>query len=458
MTDILKQIDEADEAQRLRFRVPTKISGLSLLNNVPYEDGSHYLDKFPATYSDLVKILGEPNGGPSGDGKVDIEWGITYKGHRGYIYDWKEYESPKENPYDKYWWHIGGNNNLGLWTSDLIKAIDKATESNQDDADSEQTNNTIQTVEGLREWFDNSKKDVRHLVEQYYYEDLYNLDKDQLCDWLVENKDELEDIMKDDDIVIDITAIRNHTDLLDNADLVLFDNFYLEGQLSGVIDIEDELLSTPDEEVEEVPTKHIECSADYIGSCDLSKVHDGNSIWGAELKIRCDHAIFSVKDGGRYIAGDYVDLDKLSYLVECAVSNGQAQFALTDSFVKHPELRLTIDLDDCDVITMILTIIVDEPEIVDEINNAEPYDSEEDDFNVICDNGDCFTYHTYEEAVDKAKQFANTWKVEKVSYGVKNNEGDFTEREFIKREDVWVPGDGRVATEKTIYEELEDLD
>lgn len=452
MADLFRFIDEADEPKKDN-KTPTLVPGLVLVSrSKSIDEGTHYLDKFVATYKDLKRVLGEPNREGSADGKVSVGWAFVYNGHFGNIYDWKEAESPRDNPTDRYEWHIGGKNNAGLWTYDLEEDIFEVIADAPDDKEEDEERRPISTADELREWFHNSRKDVRHLVEQYYYEDLYSLTKDQLCDWLVENKDELEDIMKDDDVVIDVNAIRDHIDVVDDADLISFDNFYLEGELTGVIDIQDELLNDPMQEDDNRPTKHVECSADYIGCCDLCKVHDEESIWGAELKVRCNHVSFSIKDDTDYVSGDLVDLERLSYLVECAVSNGQAQFALTDSFVNHPELKLLIDLDDSDVITMTLYITVDEPEVVDEINNSEPYDSEEDDFNVICDNGDCFTYHTYKEAVDKAKQFANTWKVEKVSYGVKNNE-----RDFIRREDVWVPGEGRVVPEKTIYEQLEEL-
>lgn len=447
MADLFRYIDEADEPKTNKD-TQTVVRGLTLVNRSrAIDEGTHYLDKFVATYNDLKKVLGEPNREKSSDGKISVSWAFIYNGHFGKIYDWKESESPKDNPNDRYEWHIGGKNNSGLWTYDLEEDIFEAVADAPSDDEEEVERRPISDVNELREWFHTARKDIRHLVEQYYYEDLYSLTKDQLCDWLVENKDELEDIMKDDDIVIDVNAIRNHVDVVEDIDLVSFDDFYLEGELTGLIDIQDELLG-----YSSTPTKHIDCSANYIGDCDVSKVHNGEIIFGNNLKIRCNHVSFSIKDDSDYVSGDLVDIERLSYLVECAVSNGQAQFALTDSFINHPELKLIIDLDDSDVVAMTLYIVVDEPELVDAVNQSEPYDSKESDFNVVCDNGDCFTYSTYDEAVDKAKQFANTWKVEKVEYGIRDNV-----RDFIRREDVWVPGDGRVATEKTIYEELEEI-
>ena len=45
-----------------------------------------------ATYSQLVEALGEPTfPEQSGDGKVQVEWVVDFKGETFTIYDWKTY-------------------------------------------------------------------------------------------------------------------------------------------------------------------------------------------------------------------------------------------------------------------------------------------------------------------------------------------------------------------------------
>jgi hypothetical protein len=65
-----------------------------------------------ATYSELVEVFGEPEGG--GD-KTTAEWCLRFEdGTVATIYDWKEYETPMY----EYDWHIGGHNK---------KAVDRVT-------------------------------------------------------------------------------------------------------------------------------------------------------------------------------------------------------------------------------------------------------------------------------------------------------------------------------------------
>lgn len=45
-----------------------------------------------ATYNQLVEVLGEPAyDTPSGDGKVQVEWVVSFKGDIFTIYDWKTF-------------------------------------------------------------------------------------------------------------------------------------------------------------------------------------------------------------------------------------------------------------------------------------------------------------------------------------------------------------------------------
>jgi hypothetical protein len=62
------------------------------------------------TYDKLVELLGEPNAGPSGDGKVNCEWLLDIDGTVCTIYDWKLSSIPK----DLYCWHIGGKDETVL--------------------------------------------------------------------------------------------------------------------------------------------------------------------------------------------------------------------------------------------------------------------------------------------------------------------------------------------------------
>lgn len=73
------------------------------------------------TYDKLVELLGEPNRGQSGDGKVNCEWVLDIDGEPITIYDWKQEEIPKE----EYGWHVGG---LGVQALlDLKEALNLPT-------------------------------------------------------------------------------------------------------------------------------------------------------------------------------------------------------------------------------------------------------------------------------------------------------------------------------------------
>jgi len=76
-----------------------KVNGTSLTG---------YLNNEPS-YNQLVGVLGEPTYiGESGDGKVNIEWVVEYKGEIFTIYDWKLWGSLKNIPNNSYKWHVGG--------------------------------------------------------------------------------------------------------------------------------------------------------------------------------------------------------------------------------------------------------------------------------------------------------------------------------------------------------------
>ena len=64
----------------------------------------------PTTYDTLVKYLGKPNYGPSGDQKVTCEWCLNVDGDPLTIYDWKTGTTPLNH----YKWHVGGKNRKAL--------------------------------------------------------------------------------------------------------------------------------------------------------------------------------------------------------------------------------------------------------------------------------------------------------------------------------------------------------
>ena len=83
-----------------------------------------------ATYNDLVRALRQPTfDGESEDGKSHIEWMGYVEDDEGFdipnsewtLYDWKEAESPKDNPNEIYEWHIGSQGGmLEMEIQDLI--------------------------------------------------------------------------------------------------------------------------------------------------------------------------------------------------------------------------------------------------------------------------------------------------------------------------------------------------
>ena len=61
--------------------------------NVPSTSGTSLKGYIYITYSQLVDLLGQPTfPEQSGDGKVQVEWVVEYKGEIFTIYDWKTYD------------------------------------------------------------------------------------------------------------------------------------------------------------------------------------------------------------------------------------------------------------------------------------------------------------------------------------------------------------------------------
>lgn len=83
----------------------------NITNALSYQaKGTSFVGYIETTYDELVDKLGEPNYGPSGDGKVNCEWVLNVNGDVCCIYDWKEKETPK----DLYKWHVGGHSSRSL--------------------------------------------------------------------------------------------------------------------------------------------------------------------------------------------------------------------------------------------------------------------------------------------------------------------------------------------------------
>ena len=68
--------------------------------------GTGLLDYVDTDYDTLVAAFGEPNGGPSGDGKTKAEWIVETPAGVATIYDYKNPIDPQDNKE----WHIGGFN------------------------------------------------------------------------------------------------------------------------------------------------------------------------------------------------------------------------------------------------------------------------------------------------------------------------------------------------------------
>ncbi len=73
-------------------------------------NGTCFKGVVKCSYNKLVSVFGEPNSGPSGDGKVLNEWVMeTDDGDVVTIYDWKTDIDYSTEPDELYEWHIGGH-------------------------------------------------------------------------------------------------------------------------------------------------------------------------------------------------------------------------------------------------------------------------------------------------------------------------------------------------------------
>jgi hypothetical protein len=88
------------------FRVMINITQTS----ASLASGTSLVGYIPTTYDTLVKYLGEPNYGVSGDGKVTCEWVLLVDGDICTIYDWKMGTTPRNH----YKWHVGGRGGSAL--------------------------------------------------------------------------------------------------------------------------------------------------------------------------------------------------------------------------------------------------------------------------------------------------------------------------------------------------------
>jgi len=94
--------NEEDEDEKHSFKL------------VPISGGTCRQGHINTTYSELVKVFGEPNCVGDGGFKVSIEWSIEFSdGTTATIYDWKLSESERSDVrrgVRKYQFHIGGFN------------------------------------------------------------------------------------------------------------------------------------------------------------------------------------------------------------------------------------------------------------------------------------------------------------------------------------------------------------
>jgi len=73
-------------------------------------NGTHYVGAFNMPYAELVKLIGEPNGGTDGY-KVDVEWVFDHNGDVATVYNWKDGPNytGRGTIEELYEWHIGGH-------------------------------------------------------------------------------------------------------------------------------------------------------------------------------------------------------------------------------------------------------------------------------------------------------------------------------------------------------------
>lgn len=407
----------------------------------------HYLDKFYATYNQLVGLLGEPNNKPSGDGKASVEWSFTYKDNiPGTIYDWKESESPRKNPDEKYEWHIGGSNNNDLWTYDITDYIEKHIKEVVVN-DNNRNVRTLTKMSEVKEWLARNPK-VLHLLENNYYRDLLTEDKESIIKTIVDNKAWLEENIEDD-IDIDIDALINEPE---SQDAVIFDNFTLEtyGELKVDSINKDDLDVTFSLHLQ---SYRVECSMneeDTIGDCDVFKEHEGTVTYGNSVKFKVSKAVFQIpKESPLFLTDNELNTEALTDLMTWVVENASCTMTLGDTnFDGVLEVTTDIAFDEDRLNDVRVSLVVLNPEVVDEVDSGDGYQDKYIEFIVVSEDGDqLYTDEVLSRAITFAKE-NNAWKIEKVVYG-QLDDGTW---DVVLTDDVWCPNDGTIIPEDRIYQ------
>lgn len=93
------------------------------LENVPPTDGSSLSGYLYTTYNKLIEKLGKSTfNSPSGDGKVQTEWVLEFKGDLYTIYDWKTYSREyTENRLDRF--NVGSKVNANEFINHLTNIL-----------------------------------------------------------------------------------------------------------------------------------------------------------------------------------------------------------------------------------------------------------------------------------------------------------------------------------------------
>lgn len=86
-------------------------------------NGSSRAGEINRTYRDLVTGLGEPTfGEESGDGKVQVEWVVKFKGNVFTIYDWKTYDR-EFTEWNLAEFNIGSKTARGYEVAEFVDAV-----------------------------------------------------------------------------------------------------------------------------------------------------------------------------------------------------------------------------------------------------------------------------------------------------------------------------------------------
>lgn len=90
-------------------KTSTYLDSLTKTNNI---SGTSQKGIFNSSYSNLVKLLGEPHLGEEDAEKILAEWDfVDPKGRVFTIHDWKNYGKKKQTIRE---WHVGGNDDIDL--------------------------------------------------------------------------------------------------------------------------------------------------------------------------------------------------------------------------------------------------------------------------------------------------------------------------------------------------------